>query len=88
MSKASGSPLSDFMWNAPSHGMTSSKSRIPYLTRKQKGKIMRQLGAITSQLSNLRFDKIGSLLEEFGEYNIKKCLSPALYFARSRHIRR
>ncbi len=79
MSKASGSPLSDFMWNAPSHErMTSSKSRIPYLTRKQKGEIMRQLGAITSQLSNLRFDKIGSLFEEAGEYNIKKCLSPAL----------
>lgn len=39
---------------------------------------MRQLGAIILQLLNLRFDKIGSLFEEDGEYRVGDCLSPAL----------
>ena len=39
---------------------------------------MRQLGAITSQLLNLRFDKIGLLFKEDKEYRVKECLSPAL----------
>jgi hypothetical protein len=43
---------------------------------------MRQLGAIASQLLNLRFDKIGSLFEEDGEYRVKECLSPALIWHR------
>jgi len=41
---------------------------------------MRQLGGIASQLLNLRFNKIGSLFEEAGEYRVGKCLSPAFIF--------
>ncbi len=37
---------------------------------------MEQLGAIVSQLSSLRLDKIGSLFEEEGCYTVKACLSP------------
>lgn len=39
---------------------------------------MRQLGAISSQLSRLRLEKIGSLFEEGGRYTVKPCLSPGL----------
>jgi len=39
---------------------------------------MTQLRATTSQLLNMRFDKIGSLTEEDGECRVKKCLSPTL----------
>jgi hypothetical protein len=46
----------------------------------QKEKIMRQLSGIASQLSNLRFNKIGSLFEKAGEYRIGKCLSPTFIF--------
>jgi hypothetical protein len=41
---------------------------------------MRQLGGIASQLLNLRFNKIGSLFEEAGEYRVGKCFSPAFIF--------
>lgn len=41
---------------------------------------MRQLGAIASQLLNLRLNKIGSLFEDGGNYPIGKCLSPAFIF--------
>ncbi|KAL9127196.1 MAG: hypothetical protein Q9217_003883 [Psora testacea] len=77
MSKAQGFALNAWSWDtlrcskvpAP-HG----KSR-PYLTSIQKEKIVKQLGEITSQLSRLRFDYIGSLFEEEGTYQIKSCLS-------------
>lgn len=39
---------------------------------------MKQLGEITSQLSRLRFNYIGSLFEEEGTYQIKSCLSSSL----------
>ncbi len=38
---------------------------------------MKQIGGITSQLSRLRFDHIGSLFEEARTYQIKSALSPA-----------
>ncbi|KAK3169308.1 hypothetical protein OEA41_008691 [Lepraria neglecta] len=38
---------------------------------------MKQIGGITSQLSRLRFDRIGSLFEESRTYQIKSALSPA-----------
>lgn len=41
---------------------------------------MRQLGGITSQLLNMRFEKLGSLFEEAGGYRVGKCLSPAFIF--------
>src|SRR6266536_1288975 len=78
MSKGLGFPLSRFAWDTCPEGMISSRKLRPYLGRRNKEKIMRQLGAITSQLLNLRFDKIGSLFEEDGEYRVKECLSPAL----------
>ena len=41
-----------------------------------QAKILSQLGAITWKLSQLRFDKIGSLFEEKdGSFHIKECLS-------------
>jgi hypothetical protein len=39
---------------------------------------MRQLGAITSQLLNLLFDKISSLFKEEGEYRVKEDFSLTL----------
>jgi hypothetical protein len=78
MSKAPGFPLSRFAWDPCPEGMISSRKPRPYLGRAKKEKIMAQLGTITSQLLNLRFDKIGSLFEEDGEYRVKECLSPAL----------
>ncbi|TVY40200.1 hypothetical protein LOCC1_G006692 [Lachnellula occidentalis] len=78
MSKAPGYALSQFSWNARLEGMVSSRKPLPCLERANKEKIMKQLGVISSQLLNLRFDKMGSLFEEDGEYRIKKCLSPAL----------
>ena len=79
MSKAPGFPLSNYAWNAlPHERFTSSNHPKPCLTMKNKKKVMMQLGKITSQLSGLRFDKIGSLVEEGGIYSLKECLSPAL----------
>jgi len=78
MSEGPGFPLSKFAWDACPEGMILSRKPRPYLGRTNKEKIMRQLGTITSQLLNLRFDKIGSLFEEDGEYRVKECLSPAL----------
>jgi hypothetical protein len=78
MSKAPGFPLSRFAWDACPEGMILSRKPRPYLGRTNKEKIMTQLGTITSQLLNLRFDKIGSLFEEDGRYCVKQCLSPAL----------
>ncbi|KAJ5540184.1 hypothetical protein N7513_008516 [Penicillium frequentans] len=66
MSEASGRPLSKF-WRA-----TSSRDGLDIRT---KSKILHQLGRITWKLSQLRFDKIGSLFEEHGSINIGECLS-------------
>lgn len=75
MSKACGSPLSRYAWYPSPEGKITPS---PYIGDANKAKIMKQLGAIASQLYNLRFDKIGSLFEENGEYCVKECLSPAL----------
>jgi hypothetical protein len=49
------------------------------LSEEDKQKIVSQLGAITSQLSQLRFDKIGSLSHDgAGNFTIGECLSPSL----------
>lgn len=58
--------------------MISSRKPPPPLKKSHKEKVMRQLGAITAQLYNLRFDKLGSLSEEGGKYRVAKCLSPQL----------
>ncbi|KAF2191286.1 hypothetical protein K469DRAFT_720275 [Zopfia rhizophila CBS 207.26] len=78
MSKAHGSPLGTRTWHSQLHDIPNSSIPRPCLTLKEKKKVMRQLGEITSQLSCLRFDKIGSLFEEEGCYSVKTCLSPGL----------
>ncbi|KAJ9490536.1 hypothetical protein VN97_g2719 [Penicillium thymicola] len=66
MSEAPGRPLSNF-WR-------SASSPQPDLETPGKAKILSQLGGITWKLSQLRFDKIGSLFED-GCFEIKECLS-------------
>ncbi|KAG4434847.1 hypothetical protein IFR05_009686 [Cadophora sp. M221] len=78
MSKAPGFPLSRFAWDACPDGMVLSRKPRPVLKGTNKEKIMSQLGMMSSQLLKLRFDKIGSLFEEDGEYRVGECLSPAL----------
>lgn len=80
MSKASGSPLSNFDWDKMPEGRDRLRKNFPFLKRPEKKIIMEQLGQITAELSQLRFDKLGSLFLENGEYEIKKCLSPSLIF--------
>ncbi|OJD12882.1 hypothetical protein AJ78_06597 [Emergomyces pasteurianus Ep9510] len=63
MSKASGFPLS---------------CRWEIMTYKEKAKILDQLGAITWQLSRLRFSHIGSLYEDETGLHVKSCLSRGL----------
>ncbi|CAI7599322.1 unnamed protein product [Penicillium pancosmium] len=67
MSEAPGRPLSNF-WKA-------SDAFQPCLETAKKAKILSQLGAIIWKLSQLRFDKIGSLFEEAGSFELKECLS-------------
>ncbi|KAJ5135652.1 Aminoglycoside phosphotransferase [Penicillium bovifimosum] len=67
MSEAPGWPLSR-IW-----GSTSSSQ--PDLDAVNKAKILSQLGGITWKLSQLRFDKIGSLFEENESFEIQECLS-------------
>lgn len=67
MSEAPGRPLSE-SWRP-------STSTQPSLDIQHRGQILSQLGAITWKLSQLRFDKIGSLFEEAGSFQIKECLS-------------
>ncbi|KFY81725.1 hypothetical protein V500_11144 [Pseudogymnoascus sp. VKM F-4518 (FW-2643)] len=79
MSKAPGTQLQNFRWDP--HLL--EKGVFPqrqHLGPTQKEKIMQQLGRIVSQLSNLRFNKLGSLFQEAGEYRVGKCLSPAFIF--------
>ncbi|KAG5301146.1 RNase H domain-containing protein [Histoplasma ohiense] len=70
MSKASGFPLSK-KWK-------SLESRTSTLSLKAKAKVLSQLGFITWQLSQLRFEEIGSLFEENGLLQVKNCLSQGL----------
>jgi len=67
MSEASGWPLSK-VWKP-------AGSPQPDLDTLSKAKILSQLGRITWKLSQLRFDKIGSLAEEDESFHIKECLS-------------
>lgn len=67
MSEAPGWPLSKF-WRP-------AGSPQPDLETPSKAKILSQLGGITWKLSQLQFDKIGSLFEEGESFEIKECLS-------------
>ncbi len=79
MSKASGSALNAWDWNNLHCSKLSALHEKPRscLTFMEKKKIMKQIERITSQLSRLRFDYIGSIFEEEGTYKIKNCLSSA-----------
>lgn len=67
ISEAPGWPLSK-VWKPAS-------SPQPDLETASKAKILSQLGGITWKLSQLRFDKIGSLFEDNESFDIKECLS-------------
>ncbi|KAJ5108556.1 hypothetical protein N7456_005231 [Penicillium angulare] len=67
MSEAPGWPLSK-VWK-------STSSPQPSLDSIHKAKILSQLGSITWKLSQLRFDKMGSLIEENGTFSVNECLS-------------
>lgn len=68
MSEAPGWPLSN--------GWRSVCGSKPNLDIHIQAKILTQLGAITWKLSQVRFDKIGSLFEgKDGNFSIKECLS-------------
>ncbi|KAK4031791.1 hypothetical protein C8A01DRAFT_41762 [Parachaetomium inaequale] len=77
MSKAHGRPLSTYGWLPPAHQPLAEGTTL--LSEWDKRKILSQLGAITAQLSQLRFDKIGSLSHDSaGNFTIGECLSPWL----------
>ncbi|RAK98725.1 phosphotransferase family protein [Aspergillus ibericus CBS 121593] len=67
MSVAPGRPLSK-TWRP-------ATSPQPSLETPAKAKVLSQLGGITWKLSQLRFDKIGSLFEADAAFEIKECLS-------------
>ncbi|KAI9749459.1 MAG: hypothetical protein M4579_006861 [Chaenotheca gracillima] len=73
MSKAPGSPLSDWTWKASRSPL--SQDRCPCLPWTAKQKVMFQLGQIASQLSKLPFDKIGSIFEDAASFDVKECLA-------------
>ncbi|KAL7759484.1 hypothetical protein ACKLNR_009574 [Fusarium oxysporum f. sp. zingiberi] len=80
MSKASGRPLSEYDWIELSRieEYPTRRSLLP-LTDQDREKVMKQLGAIMSRLSDCHFDKIGSLLEDsHGNTFVGECLSPSL----------
>lgn len=76
MSKAHGKPLASFGWDSNDDAL--DKVSRSSLTLHQKQKVMKQLGKIHASLSNLRFDRIGSLLRVEDDYTLERCLSPAL----------
>ncbi|KAI9935112.1 hypothetical protein ASPWEDRAFT_669919 [Aspergillus wentii DTO 134E9] len=67
MSEAPGWPLSK-VWKP-------AGSPQPDLNTASKAKILFQLGGITWKLSQLRFDKIGSLCKDTPSFEIKDCFS-------------
>ena len=67
MSEAPGWPLSR-VWKP-------AGSPQPDLDTSSKARVLTQLGDITWKLSQLRFNKIGSIFEEDGSFEIKECLS-------------
>lgn len=81
MSKALGHPLSEYDWFGQPQPPPKSAPpcRLRSLSEMGRMKIMRQLGAIASQLRHLRLDKIGSLFQDsHGNHVVGKCLSPCL----------
>ncbi|KAF7552778.1 hypothetical protein G7Z17_g4073 [Cylindrodendrum hubeiense] len=82
MSKASGRVLSEYDWSE-AYRIPGYTVRIPLLplADQDREKIMGQLGGIMSLLSEIHFDKIGSLFEaEDGssDCSVGECLNPSL----------
>ncbi|KAG5750275.1 hypothetical protein H9Q69_007033 [Fusarium xylarioides] len=81
MSKASGRPLSDYDWIElfRIEGYPNRRRPLLPMTHHNREKIMAQLGTIMSHLSDIHFDKIGSLFQDNnGDYVVGECLSPSL----------
>ena len=85
ISKAPGTQLSGYNWRSESIGGPPNPSRrsrnLRTITEDGKAKIMRQLRHLAHDLSNLRFDKIGSLFEDDEKgYVVKEGHAPAYVF--------
>ncbi|KAK7424301.1 hypothetical protein QQX98_000569 [Neonectria punicea] len=82
MSKASGRALSEYDWSE-AFRIPGYTVRIPLLplADRDREKIMGQLGGIMSLLSEIHFDKIGSLFEaedSSSDCSVGECLNPSL----------
>ncbi|SCV25445.1 uncharacterized protein FFB14_00338 [Fusarium fujikuroi] len=79
--KASGRPLSDYRWTESLNQPPNIKHPILQLplSESDRERIITQLGAIMSHLSQVPFNKIGSLFEDdTGGFSVGECLSPVL----------
>ncbi|KZF19760.1 hypothetical protein L228DRAFT_241513 [Xylona heveae TC161] len=63
----------------------SSPENWDELPEKIKRKILFQLGGVTQQLSQLRFDKIGSLIETLRGLEVGECLDYGLFQSRAKY---
>ncbi|KAF4462691.1 kinase-like domain [Fusarium albosuccineum] len=80
-SKATGRALSEYDWADVSREPPGYKLPWPLLPLSEEDRqaIMRKLGTIMSRLSEIRFEKIGSIFEDgHGDFRIGECLSPSL----------
>lgn len=80
MSKAPGRALSEYDWAELSRipGYPNRRPLLPIVDHDREN-VMKQLGIIMSHVSELHFDKIGSLFEDGdGNYSVGECLGPSL----------
>ena len=75
MSKAQGVQLKTLGWDSDLRN-----PEAPHLSATHKSRIMTRLGEIVSKLNDLRFDKLGSVVESDGEYSVGECLAPPFIF--------
>lgn len=84
MAKAQGVALATYDWEARRTSTSLHKSHVQpkrIMNHDNRSKVMRQLGNYSSQLSQVRFPTIGSLLESAdGSFSIQQCLSPMHLF--------
>ncbi|KAI1496490.1 hypothetical protein F5X99DRAFT_424654, partial [Biscogniauxia marginata] len=79
-SRATGRSLGSYDWSQLPRvsGLQNPDPPLP-LSDKDREKVMSQLGAIMSELSDHRFEKIGSIFNDGnGGYFVGECLSPSL----------
>ncbi|KAF4439463.1 Protein-glutamate O-methyltransferase SPCC1393.13 [Fusarium austroafricanum] len=79
-SKATDRSLGSYDWSQLPRvpGLQNYRPLLP-LSDKDREKVMSQLGAIMSELSDRRFEKIGSIFNDGnGSYFVAECLSPSL----------